>query len=81
MCFSENADKKASVTDGLKMLIKQRANGAEAELYGSNDQKFEKLETENITVNAYDSPRKEVSVCIRKIQKGLSTHWKVLSLR
>ena len=70
MCFSENADKKASVTDGLKMLIKQRANGAEAELYGSNDQKFEKLETENITVNAYDSPRKG-SICLyKKDSKG-----------
>ena len=65
MCFSENADKKAFVTDGLKMLIKQRANGAEAELYGSNEQKFEKLEAENITVNVYDSPRKG-SICLYK---------------
>ena len=65
LCFSEYADKKSSVTDGLKMLIKQRANGSEAELYGSNEQKFEKLETENIIVNAYDTPRKG-SICLYK---------------
>ena len=71
MCFSEKMDKKASVTEGLKMLIKQRANGAEAELYGSNEQKFEKLEAENVTVNAYDSPRKG-SICLyKKDSKGL----------
>ena len=71
LCFSESADKKSSVTDGLKILIKQRANGSEAELYGSNEQKFEKLEAENITVHAYDSPRKG-SICLyKKDSKGI----------
>lgn len=56
MKFHDDFNKKADVTEGLKMVLKQDENGKRPSIYDGDDLADGKMMAENLAINAYDTP-------------------------